>query len=225
MKMNPRILVVHPPYQDPAIGEAHGARPHAEPAAVLYRGITFYCDLAPEDVVRDIREGDRLVRETLGIVPRGFRAPHFGCYQKPEQLAVLYNTARELGYAFCSTTVPACGLSHGGAFRTDQGLWELPVSGSLADPLLPLDSWNYLANHEDPTLPHYVLKPAYARAFLETADFFLDRDLPAVLNVYVDPAHVVAAAPFRQALDGLLARGVEAVDLAELAKRAAGLAG
>lgn len=64
----------------------HGGRPHAERAETLYRGVTFYCDMDDGGVEQDIRDGHRTVGEVLGISPRGFRAPHFGCYQKPEQL-------------------------------------------------------------------------------------------------------------------------------------------
>jgi hypothetical protein len=203
----------------------HGGLPHAERCEPLYRGVTFYSDMSPAEVVADMREGHRLVQEVLGVTPQGFRAPHFGCFQQPDQLALLYATARALGYGFCSTTLPALGLEQGGLIQAGEGLFEFPVSGSLHDPLTPLDSWNYLANHEAPELREYVLKQDYCRILLETVDFFLERGLPGVLNYYADPAHVRGAKPFSEALAGLARRGVPVVDLHDLAALASGLRG
>lgn len=202
----------------------HGGRPHTARSGALYRAVTFYCDMNPKDVEQDIRDGHCIVGEVLGIAPRGFRAPHFGCYQKPEQLTRIHAVARELGYDYCSTTLPAYGLERGGLVDAG-GMLELPVSGSLHDPVTPLDSWNYLRNHEQPELTNYVLKPDYRDLLLETADFFLARGLPGVLNYYVDPAHVASSGVFLEALGGLAARGVAVLDLDGLADLALELKG
>lgn len=203
----------------------HGGLPHAERSETLYRGVTFYCDFTPEEVAADMREGHRIVHEVLGVAPRGFRGPHFGCYQQPEQLAVIYSTARELGYDYCSTTLPALGLERGGVVPLPTGMFEFPVSGSLHNPQTPLDSWNYLENHENTALTAYVLKQEYCRLLLETVDFFLSRGLPGVLNYYVDPAHVLGAPPYLAALEGLAERRVSVVDLGGLADLAVGMRG
>ena len=66
----------------------HGARPHAEERGGSFQAITFYNEMTPQEVVDDMREGDRIVCEAIGERPRGFRAPHFGYFQKPEQRAL-----------------------------------------------------------------------------------------------------------------------------------------
>ena len=180
----------------------HGHRPHAELRDGRYYGITFYEELSTDDVVRDIRAGHRSVSEVIGTPPRGFRGPHFGSFQKPENRQLVYGVARELGYAFCSDTLPQRAYDSGPVFDVGGGLKESPLTGSLGDPLVILDSWNYLADRTQ-----YRLQEQYATRFAETGDFFATRRLPALLNYYADPAHVVADGIFLRAIDHALAAG------------------
>ncbi len=188
----------------------HGERPHAEKQGSRYVGITDYASMSAEEVVADISGGDRIFRRVFGHAPEGFRAPHFGSYCRPEQLEVLYGCARRLGYRFCSTTLPALAYAEGPAVRRE-GLWEFPLSGSLGHPNVILDSWNYLSDREN-----YVLKEEYFQLFRDTLDFFLAEGLPAVLNYYVDPAHVIDNPPFHHAMEYAAARGVRSVFFHEL---------
>lgn len=195
----------------------HGALPHAEWRNDRYHSITFYNELSTEEVIADIRRGHEIVLDVTGRPPDGFRAPHFGYYQQPQQLQVVHDTARELGYRFCTTTLPSLALAQGPAIDMG-GLYEFPLSGSLRAPTTILDSWNYLSDRRD-----YALKKDYFRDFRETVDFFLKRGLPGVLNYYVDPAHVVDAEPFHRALDYAVARNLPTLhytDLAALMERA-----
>ena len=91
----------------------HGARPHAEWRNGRYWSITFYHEMSPAQVVDDIKEGDRILREVIGRAPSGFRAPHFGLYQRPEELQTLHGALVGLGYRFSTSTVPALGLRRG----------------------------------------------------------------------------------------------------------------
>ncbi len=184
-----------------AIFVNHGARPHAEWREDRYHGITFYNEFTTEEVVADIRGGDRIVREMTGTVPAGFRAPHFGYFQEPAQRRLIYDTARALGYRYCSDTLPAKGLEMGPVFDVG-GLHEIPLTGSFDQPLTILDSWNYLADRRD-----YRMTTDYADQFAKTVNFFADRGLPALLNYYADPAHVANDGIFLQAIDHALQRG------------------
>lgn len=188
----------------------HGGRPHAAREGSRYVSITDYATLSEDEVIADVVEGDRIFREVIGRAPEGFRAPHFGSYCRPEQLAVLHECARRLGYRFCSTTLPELAHAEGPAFRRDD-VWEFPLSGSLGAPDVILDSWNYLSDRE-----RYVLREEYFAEFRTTVDFFLEEHLPAVLNFYVDPAHVVDNPPFHRAMEHLAARGVPTLFFNEL---------
>lgn len=134
----------------------HGGLPHAEWSVNQWVGITFYDSMSPEAVESDIRRGHEIVTEVIGRPPMGFRAPHFGCYQKPEQIDLLHRTAASLGYHYCSTTIPSFGLKFGPAYET-HGLLEIPCFGSARYPETILDSWTYLVDRKRYALGMIIL--------------------------------------------------------------------
>ena len=71
-----------------------------------YESCFFYDRLPREQVRQDILAGDACLREVLGVAPQGFRAPHFGTFQKPEQLGFLHGVLKELGHGFSTSTMP-----------------------------------------------------------------------------------------------------------------------
>jgi len=183
----------------------HGYQPHAEWRGDRYHPITFYDQMAEADVVEDIRLGHEAVKRVVGIAPRGFRAPHFGSFQSPEQLALVHREAVRLGYFYSSTTVPQFGLDHGPMAQVG-GLYEFALSGSLRAPTLILDSWCHLEDRAQ-----YRLADAYCEMLVETVEFMLSRNLPGLLSLYVDPAHVDKQAPFLRAMDFLHRKNIVSV--------------
>lgn len=179
----------------------HGGQTHAEKQGDRYHAVTFYDQMSREAVISDMREGHRIVTEVIGVAPRGFRAPHFGSFQQPEQRKLIYDTARSLGYRFCSDTLPTSGYAHGPVFDVG-GLYEFPLTGSMDDPNVILNSWNYLADRGN-----YRLSPEFFDRFAATINFFAERRLPVLLNFYVDPSHVANDGYFLQSIDYALARG------------------
>ena len=180
----------------------HGYRPHTEHRDGRYHAITFYDQMSPDDVARDIREGHDAVTAVIGRRPIGFRGPHFGSFQQPAHRKIVYDAVDDLGYAFCSDTLPRSAYESGPVFKVGRSLKELPLTGSLRDPFVILDSWNYLADRTN-----YRLQEDYATRFAETVDFFAERRLPVLLNYYADPAHVVGDAIFLGAIDHALSVG------------------
>jgi len=97
------------------------------------------------------------------LFPVGFRAPHFGYFQAPEQREVLYSVLRELNYEYSTSTLPDMDSAWpGGEREWDQ---RIPLSGSYVDPFTILDSWNYVVSPSKPEL-----KPQYADLFMQTVD-------------------------------------------------------
>jgi peptidoglycan/xylan/chitin deacetylase (PgdA/CDA1 family) len=174
----------------------HGGRAHAEWRDGRYWPITDYKVLAPHEVVADIQLGDRLLRETTGATPEGFRAPHFGSFQRDDQLAIIYDAVRPLGYTYCSTTIPATAHAKGPLVDVGGGLAELPTFGSYRYPLTLLDTWTYLTDRS-----HYALGEEYFDLFEETVRKMTDDGVPGLLTYYGDPSHVVGQRPFERALD------------------------
>lgn len=191
----------------------HGYLPHAEWREDRYAGITFYETMELAAVDADIRRGDAAVRAVTASAPRGFRAPHFGHFKQPDQLAFKHAIAAELGYAYCSTTLPEYGLEHGPVHEVLPDLVELPTFGSSASPTSVLDSWTYLADRRD-----YALSDTYADLLVETVDALFDHEIPALLTWYADPCHVAGQAPFERAMQHLAARRVASLTGTEAAR-------
>jgi hypothetical protein len=178
----------------------HGGAEHARYDEETGVGVStlFYDDIGLDRVRQDVEYGHRIVSEVVGREPRGFRTPHFGSFQEPEQLAFLHDVLRELGYRFSTSTMPGYGVRYGPVFDRF-GLPELPVTGVPGEPFHILDSWSFFA------APDRVHTPA---DYLERAQRLaeLARDAgPGVINVYGDPLHVAEREEFFQAVEALTA--------------------
>jgi peptidoglycan/xylan/chitin deacetylase (PgdA/CDA1 family) len=209
-----QLLRLPEPYQRLAMRGAefmnHGGLPHAKWNGDQWVGMTFYDSMLPEEAEADIWRGHEIVSEVIGRVPVGFRAPHFGCYQKPEQIDLLHRTAASLGYRYCSTTLPSFGLKYGPAYET-HGILEIPCLGSIRNPETILDSWTYLTDRKN-----YMLGDEYFDLMVETVDVFVKQQLPVVFTWYADPCHVLNQPPFIKAVEYLAKIGVVSVTGAEL---------
>lgn len=163
----------------------HGYREHTyfDTARGAYASCFFYDQQTLETVHEDIVLGDRNMRSVLGVQARGFRAPHFGTFQKPAQLRFQHGVLKELGYAFSTSTVPLYAYRYGPAFR-DFGVLELPVSGMGSRPLRILDSWTCFE------APNRRFGPAdYSREGRVAADRYRSLGV-GLLNFYADPSHI-----------------------------------
>lgn len=163
----------------------HGYREHTyfDAARGRHASCFFYDQQTSDAVRRDIEEGDRNLREFFGVMPLGFRTPHFGSYQKPAHLAFLYGVLRKLGYRFSSSTNPVFAFRFGPVFRR-HGIVELPVSGMGDRPLRILDSWGCFA------APERRFGPAdYQRQGESAARHFAGLGT-GILNYYADPSHI-----------------------------------
>lgn len=172
----------------------HGGCEHTyfDAEAGDYRSCFFYDRQPLSAVEADIVEGDAVVRDVIGRAPRGFRAPHFGTFQKPGHLAFLHDALRRVGYAYSSSTTPVHALRRGPAFRRN-GLWELPITGRPGRPLSILDTWScYRA-------PDRALGPDdYAHDAAALADAAAGR--VGLLNLYADPSHIADQPSFFEAV-------------------------
>jgi hypothetical protein len=188
----------------------HGALPHAAWRDRRYWSITFYHEMSAADVVRDVENGDRILRDVIGCTPTGFRAPHFGLYQSAAQLRTLHGVLVRLGYRFSTSTVPSFAIRNGPVVRVN-GLVEVPVSGSWESPLVVLDSWGRIVSPEQPEI-----RDSYAAALIETVDRLQAMGVCGVLNYYVDPAHVHRSPAFFKALEHVASAGIPSLHYDEL---------
>jgi hypothetical protein len=187
----------------------HGGRAHAEWEGDQYVPVTFYNEMSADEIVSDIELGHRIVTEVSGVEPVGFRAPHFGGFQRDEDLDLIYRTICRLNYKYSSTTVPEKALVSGPAWRVG-GIVELPTSGSARYPNLILDTWTQLTDRR-----RYALGQSYYELFAETIETFTHDRRSALLTWYGDPSHAWGQTPFLKAMDLIAERGIPSVSGSE----------
>lgn len=193
----------------------HGYLPHTAWSEDRYISTTWYHEMPEGDIEADIVKGDETIRRVLGLAPVGFRAPHFGHFSEPHQLALVHRAARQLGYSYCSTTLPEFGLERGPLVAVGD-LIELPTFGSTTAPTCVLDSWTYLTDRRI-----YALGETYAELMCETVDHLVDGGESALLTWYGDPSHVAGQRPFERAMQHIASKGIESLYGREAAALAA----
>ncbi|MEI6218977.1 MAG: polysaccharide deacetylase family protein [bacterium] len=194
----------------------HGYLDHAEFNQALgrYTSTTWYHEMSETAVREDIRRGHDTIRNILGIEAKGFRVPHFGYYQSPEQLEVIYSESERLGYSYASTTMPSHALHNGAAYRAVRGIIEFPLTGTFDRPEELLDSWCYMA------APDRVYTPKeYVLQFCKMVNFFANNGLPCILNYYADPSHVIDSRAYFDCIEYALESGFEATTYARLVQQ------
>jgi hypothetical protein len=143
----------------------------------------FYDQLERETVREDIVRGDECLQKVLGVKARGFRTPHFGSFQKPEQLRFMHGVLKSLDYQFSTSTSPLYGFRYGPVF-TKFGVRELPVTGMASVPLRILDTWScFEAPNRSLTPDDYYAEGA------AIADVYANLGA-GLLNCYADPSHI-----------------------------------
>jgi hypothetical protein len=148
----------------------------------VYDSFLFYDRQPRAWVAEDIRRGHAAVAEVTGRAPTGFRTPHFGSFQKAEELTFLHGELQKLGYTFSTSTVPFWGLRHGPVLK-QFGLPEVPVSGTFERPLDILDTWTHRC------LGERGGGDGYARQLVRYRDY-MQSGRPLLVNIYGDPSQV-----------------------------------
>lgn len=164
----------------------HGYEEHTyfNQSAGRYASCFFY-DQLPLEVVRDdVLKGDRALRDILNVNVKGFRAPHFGTFQKFYQMRFLHSVLKELDYKYSTSSEPYYGFRYGPVFERF-GVKEIPVSGMWSYPLSVLDTWGFFA------APERTFSEAdYFREGKTVVDFLIKTNSVGVLNYYADPSHI-----------------------------------
>jgi len=187
----------------------HGALPHTIWKNNSYESITFYHQMNSQIIQDDIYQGHEIVTKIIGKEPKGFRAPHFGHFQKPHQINFLHSVLRSLGYHYDSSTEPNYALKYGPYWRNND-IIEIPVSGSFSSPLTTFDSWTYLISPSQ-----LILLNSYKNTFIKTIHNLQKLNICGLLNYYVDPAHVQGDTSFFDAITFALENGIEILSFSQ----------
>jgi len=174
----------------------HGQAEHCRLTAEGRYESTFFYDRLPRAAVRaDVVAGHETLKRSLGITARGFRTPHFGSFQAPQELAFLHGLLRELGYRFSTSTGPLWGLRHG-VLRDVGGLVEIPLTGCCEWPATILDSWSFrFAGGRLTELDYLRQIVGFKR--------LMDEGAPIFVNLYADPSQVYDWPEFFEAVGSL----------------------
>ena len=148
-----------------------------------YISTFFYDEISEKDALEDIDRGHEVLVSKLGITPKGFRTPHFGTFQRKENLEFLHAKLISLGYSFSSSTVPSFSYLNGPSFRT-HGIAEIPVTGCPTWPLGILDSYNFRFSGSTKFTPE-IFESEMLKAFEMMSRGSLIR-----MNMYADPSQV-----------------------------------
>jgi hypothetical protein len=165
----------------------HGYFKHCsyDPQTGSYVSTFFYDQLPRERVQEDIRRGHQAHLAILGKRPQGFRVPHFGTFQSPENLRFLHNILKVMGYQYSSSTVPLYGFRRGPATEIGSSFYEIPVSGCYDSPFYILDSWGFRFAPD-----RQVDDKDYVEQFEKMVDFMMRPGAVGLLNCYADPSQV-----------------------------------
>lgn len=158
---------------------------HLDVATRTYESSFFYDTLSWAEVERDVRRGHATHLAVLGHPPAGFRTPHFGTFQRRQQLDRLHRLLAALGYRYSTSSGPMVTMQRGPVFLGDAGVWELPVSGGTSAPHRPLDTWSFRFAPGRRGREQQYLDEVRALVALH-----VDRGLPGIVNLYGDPTQV-----------------------------------
>jgi len=181
----------------------HGYREHTVFENGQYVSTLFYDKFDEAEIVEDICKGDKVLRDVLGIAPRGFRVPHFGTFQSRQYLAFLHQVLKDMSYLYSSSTVPLYAFRYG-PIHDAGGLYEIPVSGCYDMPTTILDSYSFCLAQKSG-----MMKQDYVIQFKKMVDFFSKHDLPGVLNYYADPSQVYNFDGFYEAVSYAVDKGAK----------------
>lgn len=172
----------------------HGYLPHTQLQDGVYRSTTFYAAMGSGEVVQDIQKGHQLVTTLIGKKPAGFRAPHFGKIPLNMQKEIIRPVLHDLGEYYSTQTTPLDAMKYGPVWWENN--WpEFPLSGSTSAPYSILDSFSYLKNPAE-----RKVTPRYSAILNQTIRQLQEWRICGLLNIYVDPSHVVDDPGFMEAI-------------------------
>jgi hypothetical protein len=188
----------------------HGYLAHAKIYNGEYVSTTFYNEMPFEEVKSDIENGHHCIEDILNKSPNGFRAPHFGHFQSRAQLSYQYKVLNTLEYQYSTSTVSLKAALKGAIYKVN-GLYEMPLTGTYSNPCSQLDSWTYLLDKK-----HYRLSEKYKTNLISLWKNLSCKGINGVINIYVDPSHVVNDSVFREGIEFLLQNEVKTIDYHDL---------
>lgn len=187
----------------------HGGREHTyfDVKNNRHSSCFFYDQQSYTDLKEDILLGHNILKDVLGVTAKGWRTPHFGTFQAPQQLDFLYDLLSELEYTFSSSTSPSFAYSKG-MIHKHGNIFEIPVTGIYNQPLNIMDTWAYFEAPDRVKTPKEYVEAA--KSLIE-----LTHQFPVLINIYGDPSHVHNKPEFFEAIK-ILSSDIHNVNYSQL---------
>lgn len=174
----------------------HGYSPHNSiNSKGVYYASLFYHKMSFSEIEKEVRANQEAIHKHLGLSPIGFRTPHFGTFQKKEQLWQLYKILNENRILY-SSSVHSLVQNVYDLQNNPHNIAEIPFSTRAGSTMSIFDSWEYLAAPNRRRTPQQFF-PHFKRII----NYALESKNPILLNFYFDPSHVVKNDGFKQCLN------------------------
>ncbi|MHC9539563.1 MAG: polysaccharide deacetylase family protein [Vulcanimicrobiota bacterium] len=162
----------------------HGYSRHCAPGRNgAWESSLSYRNLTDDSIRREILDCHRMFSTVFKAQPRGFRTPHFGTFQKTEDLERIYAVLSSLGYTYSTST---CGFAYPYAFHQNKRLFEIPLTPCPWHDRTPFDSWHII---KAPGREH---RSSDLWKLFSSMVKWLEQDVKRfVINLYFDPSHVL----------------------------------
>ncbi len=161
----------------------------------VWEACLFYNALTTEQIEQEISQNQELIHRYLGIHPDGFRTPHFGTFQRHQDIEVLHAILFRQGIAYSSSTqILSAKMQR--LLNPGRPVVEVPFSSRVGTTQGLFDSWTFLGApkmHYDPR--------GFMLNFQRIMKCALSSMKPIFLNFYFDPNHVVSLEEFRKCMD------------------------
>jgi peptidoglycan/xylan/chitin deacetylase (PgdA/CDA1 family) len=168
----------------------HGNSRHTSTDGTKYHSDLFYEELSWEEIESEVERSRAAIMETLGVEPLGFRTPHFGTFQRREQVDRLFRILERHNLRYSSSLLMWHARSQD-RLGASEDVIEFPLSTSVGPPISIIDSWNMIIRDRERGRP-----PRLERAFFRALREVRQAASPVYLNVYFDPSHVFEYPPF-----------------------------
>ncbi len=165
----------------------------------------FFNKLSKEQQEFEIAEFERVSEKILGVMPKGFRAPHFGDLNSQSAYEIL----EKRGYAYSSSTVLTKTRAGGMPFKPSRksflspahgadafGVWELPVFTCPQHFYSVFDSFHCFRTSPPAHSPEEFLE-------LFKKSVLIAKQCNIAATFYFDPSDVVGVKEFEECLEFL----------------------
>lgn len=153
-----------------------------------------------EEKKKEIEKCHNICREILNYEPIGCRIPHF----KNLFTEDIYRILVELGYSYSSSTLITNTKSFGMPFKTEEGIYEFPLSTCPKHPFTVFDTWHSLNSRKLFYKTGHRTEEEYIALAQELVDLGIKNN--SYINIYIDPYDVIKMGRFQCLLDYIQTR-------------------